>query len=123
MAKVILLECCNQYDQGRGVPFASYYKITLYNTYANHKKKKVVPTTLLQEVEMQEETVEDIDYQIKKKMFNEAMETLSITDQKILLRIVQGFSHQQIADELNISKKTVLNRKYASIQKLKKVIG
>lgn len=123
MAKIILLECCIKYDKNRGVPFASYFKITLYNQYANHKKKKVVPTMTLQEIGVGEELMEDMDYQIKKELFSEALITLSPTDQKILLRITQGFSHQQIAEELSISKKTVLNRKYAAIQKLKELIG
>ncbi|MGL5691415.1 MAG: sigma-70 family RNA polymerase sigma factor [Bacteroidales bacterium] len=122
MAKVVLLECCTKYDKGRGVPFASYFKITLYNAYANHKKKKNVSTVEFTEGIMGE-TNQDLEHGMKKELFNQALRALGETDQKILLRICQGFTHTQIAEELGLSKKTVLNRKYVAVQKLKEVIG
>lgn len=122
MAKIILLECCTKYDQSRGVPFASYYKITLYNAYANHKKKKEVPVIEITEGNMGN-TMQDFEYAMKRELFAKALSNLNQIDQKILIRICEGFTHEQIANELHLSKKTILNRKYVAIQKLKEILG
>lgn len=119
MAKVILLECCNDYDWTRGVPFASYYKIKLYHWYANYKKKKVVLVTDLM-MQTEEFTLEvNYENEWKKEKFSNALAQLSDIERKILIRICEGFTHQQIAEELRLSKKTILNKKYIAMQKVK----
>ena len=121
MAKIILYECAQNYDEGRGVPFESYYKIKLYHWYANHKRKKQVETVGLNAINDLIKEQEQV-FNEKRHQFNMALSELSETHQKIVLRIVQGFTKEQIAQELGLSKKTILNKKYEAISKLKEII-
>ena len=120
MAKIILMECCMNYQAERGVPFASYYKIKLYNWYGNYKKKKRIIT---EQISDEGAPNEEKKYKLEREMFLGAVKTLKETDREILLLLCKGYSHDQIAKALGLTKKTVMNKKYLAIRELKKIIG
>lgn len=121
MAKIILYECAKDFDEGRGVPFQSYYKIKLFHWYANHKRKKHVPTIELKEaaaiIDLEE------DYAEQKQQIRGAITHLSDMQRDIILKIMQGFTEEQIAYDFGLSKKTIQNKKYEAIAKLKEIVS
>lgn len=121
MAKIILLESVQTYDEARGVPFQSYYKINLYHWYANHKRKKYWQEVALTEATSQTEQETDDLEEVKEQM-EEAIKTLPPTQQHIVKRLKEGYSEQEIALELGLKKKTVQNKKYEALDHLRKYI-
>lgn len=123
-AKLILYECAQDYDEGRGVPFESYYKIKLYHWYGNHKKKKTPICVELQEIsehyqDMYEQILEKKE---KKSTMCIALNCLTEMERDIVLRIMEGFTEEQIATEYGLCRKTIQNKKYAAVSKMKKFI-
>lgn len=120
-AKIILYECAKSYDEGRGVPFQSYYKIKLYHWYANHKRKKHVQTISIKSAEQvpcENQEAEDYKEQIKG-----AIGHLTEIQRDIILKIMEGFTEKQIAELFGLSKKTIQNKKYEAIAKLKEIVN
>ena len=125
MAKVILYESAQKYDEARGVPFESFYKINLYHWYGNYKRKKRYKEVELTEAaEQMNESIQEslVEMKEKKIMLNNALSQLSSMEYNIILRIMQGFTEQQIADEYSLSKKTIQNKKYVAMAKMKEFI-
>lgn len=123
-AKMILYECAMNFDEGRGVPFESYYKIKLYHWYANHKKKKLPICVELQEIREQKNDIYEqiLEQREKKSTMCIALNCLTESERDIILRIMEGFTEEQIASEYGLCRKTVQNKKYAAISKMKKFI-
>ncbi len=122
MAKIILLECIKKYDTQKGVPFESFYKITLYHWYANHKRKKTFETVkLTEDIATYEDIhiIQQIEYEEKKQCIQNGIAILTEQERFIILRVLENFTPEQIAQEMNLSKKTILNKKYQAIAKLK----
>ena len=125
-AKIILLESAKRYDFTRNVPFASYYKINLYHWYGNHMTKKRWNLLPYEQV-LQESTETDFDKELlnkeKIKMIHKLQCYLTKQEVIILEGILNGLSEKEIARGMGLSKKTVLNKKYIMISKLKKHLG
>ncbi len=124
-AKIILLESVKSFDENKGVPFPSYYKIKLYNWYGNQiaKDKKTVALYI-----KEYDGVENINFD--KNLFTEEKilliknksQNLTAQEQKILDKLLKSQSEKDIAKDLGLSKKTILNKKYIIIAKLKKIL-
>ena len=122
MAKVILLECAKNYDKRRRVPFESYYKISLYNWYGNQMQKKKLACVSLNEMIGHEETpdlLEQLEQKNKILHLAQHMDKLSDQEQEILKHLMNGESAAEIGKLLHLSKKTILNKKYIIIKKMK----
>lgn len=125
IAKIILLECSKNFDFKRGVRFEAYYKITLYHWYGNQiKKKQLYMIDIAGEIEtvyVAEET-DHMEIQEKKLVLEKHMAALNIQEKKIFSLLIQGMKVEEIARQLKLSKKTILNKKYMIISKLKNAI-
>ena len=123
MAKIILIECCRKYDSQKNVPFASYYKISLYHWYGNYMKKKKPVCISMEQYGIENETHEEIiEEKENAQLIYNYIGVLSKKEQDILKRLVKGQLPKEIGSELGVSKKTVLNKKYIIIQKLRREI-
>ena len=117
-----MLESAKNYDFRRNVPFASYYKINLYHWYGNQLTKKDWP--LLSYEHLQDECTEtDFDTELLNKEKIKAIKAISrhLTEheQYILEGMLNNKVAKEIAREMGLSKKTVLNKKYIMIKKLR----
>lgn len=126
VAKIILLECAKKFDKTKNVPFASYYKISLYHWYGNQMRKKKVECISLENfynvTGIEDDYCDDNDIKEKVQLLALSMGSLNTQEQDILNKLLEGQSPIEIAHSLNLSKKTVLNRKYIIIKKLRAVI-
>ena len=124
MAKIILLECASKYDTTKNVPFESYYKICLYHWYGNHMRKKEIQCLSLENI-FNYEKIEDVylcEDENNVKLLLEGMEFLNEQEQDILVRLLQGQLPLQIANDMHLSKKTILNKKYIIIKKMRTIV-
>lgn len=122
MAKIILLECAKSYDAHKNVPFQSYYKIKLYNWYGNQMQKKKFNCTSIEEA-YHHGTDIDFTKAIEKEknalLLKEGMALLTLQEQGILKKLLEGQTATEIAKQMKLSKKTILNKKYIIIKKMK----
>lgn len=122
MAKIILLECALDFDFTKHVPFPSYYKIKLWHTTGNVMRKKkllcVSIDTYGDECDPSDFTV---DYERKEQLRQLKLLSQELTskEREILEMVQEGYEIGEIAAMLGIKKKTVQNRKYMAIKKLK----
>ena len=126
---VIILQSLKDYDVKRNVHFLQYVKIRLYYFYKNYYKKSIKNSTLSVEClnETGKELISDSLSQISKVMMKEekdalykCMNELSEKEQIVLnLFYFQGFSIQEISDELNLEYRSVINLKSNAIRKLR----
>lgn len=121
-AKIILLESAKHYDFTRNVPFASYYKINLYNWYGNHMSKKKWDTLPYSFIE--EGCLDNIEEGLLHEEQMNCILNLKrvLTEQEciILKGLIKDKSTNEIAKEMGLSKKTILNKKYAMLSKIRK---
>lgn len=121
-AKIILLESAKSYDFRRNVPFASYYKINLYHWYGNQMTKKKWPVLSYEHLE-DESTETDFDMELLNREKIEEIKKLSpcltLHEQYILEGMLRNKAAKDIAKEMGLSKKTVLNKKYIMIKKIR----
>lgn len=124
MAKIILLECAQKFDASRKVPFESYYKICLYHWYGNHMRKREIQCLSLENI-FNAESIEDVylsDDDSSIKLLLEGMEFLNEQEQDILNRLLHGQLPLQIAHDMHLAKKTILNKKYIIIKKMRTIV-
>lgn len=120
MAKIILYESAIKFEEGRGVPFQSFYKINLYHWYGNHKRKKeFLMGQYQEEISLEDELTRMVEEKEQKLLLDMAIKSLSDKDRDIILKHLQGFTDEQIALKYKVSKKTIQNRRYNIINKLK----
>lgn len=124
-AKIILLESVERYDNSRGVPFQSFYKINLWNWYGNYRSKKKVQFVALNDHESHEEgeMYTNMELEEKRGKFSKALTCLNEKEQKIIIRVTQGFTVEQISKELHMDSKKVSTMKYRAINKLKREVA
>lgn len=123
MAKIILYECAIEFQEARGVPFQSFYKMRLYHWYSNFKKRKQIMKVELHQIEDQQEDLQQLIVENEKKMFmNLAIKQLSERERHIILRHLEGFTDEQISSEMKICKKTIQNYRYTIVKKLQQII-
>ena len=124
-AKVVLLESARSYDFTKNVPFASYYKINLYHWFGNHMMKKKWPMASSNAAD--NESIE-IDFNSrlvsdeKLKLILDCSCHLTKQEKFILNALLNNQSTKEIAEQLDLSKKTILNKKYMIIKKIKEMI-
>lgn len=122
MAKIILLECVVTYDAKRNVPFESYYKIKLYNWYGNQMQKKKFNCTNIEEAYhhgIDIDFTKAIEKEKNALLLKEGMALLTLQEQGILKKLLEGQTATEIAKQMKLSKKTILNKKYIIIKKMK----
>ncbi len=127
-AKIVLMECAIHYDVNRNVPFESYFKIKLYHFYGNHISKKQIQTLSLVNESLYDEMVTvDFDTSLEKEERIQMLLALDhhLTNQEsyILHALLHGDTILQISKTLGITTKTVLNKKYKIISKMKQLLG
>ena len=122
-ALLILWECIIAFDVKKGVPFASYYKLSLYHWYGSYmQKKKPLPSC---QTDYMSEQVEDdrvIETLIEKEQMAEVVrfvQTLSQDEQKLFHALLQEQSTKEIAEQMHLTKKTIQNKKYALVKKIR----
>lgn len=125
LAKITLLECALNYQAEKGVPFQSYYKITLWHKTGNIIHKKHHPCISLElfgETEeaksftMHDEQREQLEQLQHARLFLTAKEC------DLLDKILQGYKAKEIAMMYGLKKKTILNRKCLLVKKLKELL-
>ena len=122
MAKIILLECATTYDINRNVPFQSYYKIKLYNWYGNQIQKKKLNCINIEEAYhhgIDIDFIEEIEKEKNALLLRKGMALLTSQEQGILKKLLEGQTASEIAKQMKLSKKTILNKKYIIIKKMK----
>ena len=126
IAKIVLLECAKNYSFEKNVPFQSYFKIALYHWYGNQMKKKQLTTTNLDET-MPPIASDDWLHELERKselhQVAIMIQSLDHKEQLIFKKLMNGQSALEIARDLQLSKKTILNKKYIIINKLKKTLS
>lgn len=125
MAKIILLECALEFDKNKHVPFQSYFKITLWHKYGNylHKKKfPCIPIDTFEDKSDHQDFTETIEEKEKVQHLQKQIKKLNASEQYIFNKLLEGETPEMIGRSLGISKKTVLNKKYNIIKKLKEVL-
>lgn len=122
-ALLILWECIIAFDVKKGVPFASYYKLSLYHWYGSYmQKKKPLPSC---QTDYMSEQVEDdrvIETLIEKEQMAEVVrfvQTLSQDEQKLFHALLQEQPTKKIAEQMHLTKKTIQNKKYALVKKIR----
>ena len=126
IAKIILLECAKNYVSEKNVPFQSYFKISLYHWYGNQLKKKQLTTTNLDETMPPIESNDWLSELERKSELHQVdimIQSLDHKEQLIFKKLTNGQSALEIARDLQLSKKTILNKKYIIINKLKKTLS
>lgn len=125
-AKIILLESAKNYDFKKHVPFQSYYKINLYHWYGNYMNKKKWPTAYYEET-IDESTEIDFDSELIREeeliTIQQFSEHLTEHEKIILDGLLNNLSTKEIAEQIGLSKKTVLNKKYMMIKKIKEQVS
>lgn len=116
-SKLILIECLTAYNPTYNVPFESYYKIKLYHWYSNHYRKKKCDTIPISETSF---SIEDIliEKERREQMLL-AIEKLTETEKVIMFKYIEGYTTKEIAEELNMNTKTVINKKNICIDKIR----
>ena len=129
MAKIILLECAKSYNSKKNVPFQSYYKIKLYHWYGNQiQKRKLECITLEESLAMdhnqfiEEIVIQDAEKKERIQKVYACILKLNQQEKVIVKYLLQGLSAEEIAHLLHLSKKTILNRKYIIIKKIKEML-
>ena len=125
MAKIILLECVYDYDTNKKVPFESYYRIKLYHWYGNKMQRKKFELTNLEENKLPVENndlIEHIEHEQKKALLQTKLHVLNKRELLLYELIIKGHTTKEISKIMNITPKTVLNKKYIIINKLKEQI-
>lgn len=127
----ILLKALEHYDDQKGVPFESYYKIILYRwgkDYLNKKRGQVVGDTEL--MDYLEGDKEEIDF-LKKLIYEEqagvltrALASLKPAEKDIILKFYfEEKSLKEIACEMGLTMRAVVGRKVRAIEKLAQFFG
>ncbi|TJX14408.1 sigma-70 family RNA polymerase sigma factor [Tissierella creatinini] len=131
--RVLVLECLDSYDESKGTHFLGYVKHMLMYYYLDKNKKKVCLS--LNEkigndgeeeiIDLLESNDEDVlDTLIRFELGRHVKDSiLKLTDKqrKIVFDFyIKGKKIDKIAEELNISYRTVVNIKNAALGKLKK---
>ena len=122
MAKIILLECAETYDARKKVPFQSYYKIKLYNWYGNQMQRKKFHCINIEEAYQHGidiDFTEEIEKEKNALLLEKSMATLTDQEQDIIKKLLEGQTASEIAKQMKLSKKTILNKKYIIIKKMK----
>ena len=126
MAKIILVECALNFDVKKQVPFHSYYKIALWHATGNYRRKKQ-PVCISLDNWMDTKSVDDLVSNYEHKEEVEYLKTLTkhLTSKErvVIYWVQQGYKNEEIAKLLGVKKKTIQNRKYMAIKKLKEVAG
>lgn len=123
MAKIILYESAKKFDEARGVPFQSYYKMRLYQWYGNYKKKKEYQAQHLSCDETPFDLSEQICTEERKMQMAMAIQQISSKERQIIIRYLTGFTDEQVAEEMKLCKKTIQNIRYQAIRKMKDFIS
>lgn len=122
-AKIILFECVMEFDKGRGVPFESFYKITLFHWYSNHASKMCK-----EELTDIKEQIDELQYLVEQEknermqLLNAAMQSLTPKQQRIIRYALCGYHDKEIAQLEEVSLKNVRNNRERSIKKLRHII-
>lgn len=120
-AKLLLYECALKYDKSKGVPFESFYKITLYHWYSNKYRKKQIETVALEE--RQESSENNMESSIIMAMVIDEVRRLARqmneNDQKIINLTIEGYGSKEVAFILGMKYKTLRNRKALILKKIR----
>ncbi|MCE5346907.1 MAG: RNA polymerase sigma-70 factor [Bacteroidales bacterium] len=110
------------------MPVKSYIYRSAVNYIYNYLKKKAIRNSFV-EFEIQkgevlsDQTYEQIFFNDLEKSINNIIETLPIQQQKIFqLSRFEGLSHEKIANDMNISVRTVENQIYRALKTIKSKI-
>ncbi len=120
-----LQKALERYDERLGVPFESYYKITLYGWRSNQNKKS--KRRLLEGNEILLEAVDervDVEKEVEKELLWEValgeLKKLSEVEQYIIKAYyLEGKKLIDIAKALGVNYKTIEFRKGAALKKLR----
>lgn len=123
-ALLILWECIIAFDVKKGVPFASYYKLSLYHWYGSYMQKKKPLLSYQVDYYMSEQVEEDrvIETLIEKEQIDAIVRyvhTLSQDEQTLFHALLQEQSTKEIAEQMHLTKKTIQNKKYALVKKIR----
>lgn len=122
-AHLILWECVQDFDYTRGVNFASYYKIKLYHWYGNQMQKKKLNYVALEEVkavsEEEQECFKKLWIKDQLEMIKSCLKDVSEEERALFHALIQDKTIEEIAKEMERTKKTVQNKKYALIKKIR----
>lgn len=126
LAKTILLECALNYEADKHVPFPSYYKIKLWHKTGNiiHKKKyQYISLEALGDTSNLDDFTTDYEYKEQLRQLQLARQQLTKQENDLLDKILMGYEAKEIAALYHLKKKTILNRKYLLVKKLKQIIN
>ena len=125
-AYLILWECIQSYDHTKGVAFASYYKIKLYHWYGNQMQKKKLQCVALEEASIQ---LQDQDHLFRQlwtscqlQIIEHHLKDVSQEEKKLFHALVQDKSMEELARDMQLTKKTVQNKKYALLKKIRMML-
>lgn len=126
LAKTILLECALNYEADKHVPFPSYYKIKLWHKTGNiiHKKKhQYISLEALGDTSNLDDFTVDYEYKEQLEQLQLARQQLTEQENDLLDKILLGYDAKEIAAFYHLKKKTILNRKYLLVKKLRQIIS
>lgn len=124
-AHLILWECVQDFDYTRGVNFASYYKIKLYHWYGNQMQKKKLSCVTLDEakgVSEEQECFKALWIKEQLERIEKHLKDASEEEKALFHALMEDKSIEDIAREMERTKKTVQNKKYALIKKIRVLV-
>ena len=124
-AHLILWECIQEFDHRKGVSFASYYKIKLYHWYGNQMQKKKLSYVTLDEakgVSEEQEYFKALWIKEQLKQIEKSLKDASEEEKALFHALMADKSIEDIAREMERTKKTVQNKKYALIKKIRALV-
>lgn len=130
--RVVVLDCIQSYDEGRGTYFLGYVKTMLKYYYLDKHKAKL---TLSLNEKISEDEDELIDILVSEdegvlemlvrieenKQLENALQTLTERQREIILKFYyEGLSIDKIAEILGVTYRTIVNTKTVALKKLRK---
>lgn len=128
---LLLLKTLEHYDEGKGVPFESYYKIILYRwgkDYARKTRGQAIGDEAL--MDYLDEGREDIDFlkplidEEQLEVLGEALSSLKPSEKEVIVKFYfEEKSLKMIASEMGITMRAVVGRKVRAVEKLTRFFG